>query len=267
MAKAFTKYFKEGHWTQGSDLIQASYHGNTRYDLSFEDQARFELTTCIGLLVNTVPAILWMLHHILSDPELLHDLRSELLANTAVESHGSEYECKEVRLSLTALKDSCPLLNSTLSEVLRYHSTSLSARIVTKDTFLDSQYLLKAGSLIQIPAAVLHKDPHEWGPEATHFHAARFSLPTYAPKKSTAAFRAFGGGSALCPGRRFATMEVLMFVSIFLLQFDAEPVDRTRAVPPQSHFVNLTHSVEPPPTEFRVKVTRRERITISPRWD
>ena len=260
-AKAFTKYFEEGHWTQGSDLVRASYHGNTKHNLSIEDQARFELSTCIGLLVNTVPIVFWMLYHIFSDPKLLQDLKSELLANIAVESDSSEYECKEVRLSITTLKSFCPLLNSTLREVLRYHSTSLSARMVTKDTILDSQYLLKAGSLVQIPAAVVHRNPRDWGSKATDFDAHRFSGPTHVPQRPTAAFRTFGGGSTLCPGRKFATIEILMFVSIFLLQFDAEPVDGTWALP-QSHYVNVTSSVEPPPKDIRVKVTRRERIRI-----
>lgn len=261
VAKAFTRYYEEGHWIQGSDLIQASYYGNTRYNLSFEDQARFELTTCIGLLVNTVPITLWMLHHILSDRELLQDLRSEILANTVVESGNGEYECKEVRLSTMALKNCCPLLNSTLSEILRYHSTSLSARIVTKDTILNGQYLLRAGSIIQIPAAVLHRDQFDWGSEARHFNAARFRLPAHGPERPTAAFRAFGGGSSLCPGRRFAKIEIMMFVSIFLLQFDAEPVAGAWAVP-KSRYVDMIHSVEPPPKELRVKLTRRERINI-----
>ena len=262
VAKAFTKYFEEGDWTQGSELIQAGCRANTRRSLSYEDQARFELTTCIGLLVNTVPIVLWMLFHILSDPKLLQDLRSELLANVTIQSSSGEHGCEEVRLSIMALKSSCPLLNSTLKEVLRYHSTSLSARFVTKDTILNGQYLLKAGSFIQIPAAVLHKDPHSWGSKATKFDAARFNPPTKEtqfPQRVAAASRAFGGGSTLCPGRRFATIEILIFVSMFLLRFDAEPADGPWS-PSKSRFVNMTNSVMPPPNELRVKITKREGV-------
>lgn len=260
MAKAFTRYFEEGHWTQGSDLIQASHHENSKRCLSFEDQARFEILTCIGLLVNTTPVILWMLLHIFSDPKLLQDLRSELLANATSELRNESSECREVGLSITALKNSCPLLKSALSEVLRYHSTSLSARYVMRDTVLNNQYLLRAGSLIQMPAAVLHRDPQDWGSKALKFDAARFLTPTgekQAPQRPAAAFRAFGGGANTCPGRRFATAEVLIFVSMFILQFDAQPVDGTWAVP-KSKYVNMTSSVMPPPKDFRVRITGRE---------
>lgn len=37
------------------------------------------------------------------------------------------------------------------------------------------------------------------------------------------AFRAFGGGSTLCPGRQFASTEILAFASIILLRFDITP--------------------------------------------
>lgn len=203
-----------------------------------------------------------MLFHVLSNPKLLRDLRSELFANVAFESSSGEYGCKEVRLSSTVLGSLCPLLNSTLKEVLRCHSTSLSARIVMKDTVLNRQYLLKAGSVIQIPAAVLHKDPHSWGAKAAKFDAARFHTPDEEMKLSqrpAAASRAFGGGSTLCPGRRLATTEILIFVSIFLLQYNAEPIDGPWSLP-TLNFANMTNSVMPPPQELRVKITKRRGV-------
>ena len=260
VAKAFTSYFVEGHWTQGSGLVQASRYANCLRSLSNEDQARFELTTCIGLLVNTVPAVLWMLFHILTDSELLRKLRAELSAAEPFESSGNERKCTESSLPITTLENSCPLLKSTLQEVLRCYSTSLSARFVTKDTILGGKYLLKAGSLLQIPAAVLHKDPRSWGPKATTFDAARFCPSAddiHSPPRLSAASRAFGGGSTLCPGRRFAMSEIMIFVSMFILQFDAKPTDGSWMVP-MPHSANMTNSVMPPPKGMRVKITRRD---------
>ena len=203
-----------------------------------------------------------MLFHVLSDANLLQDLRSELVANVAVESSSGEQGCKEVRLSMTALNNLCPLLNSTLKEVLRYHSTSLSARWVKKDTILNRRYLLKAGSIIQIPAAVLHKDPQNWGSKAMEFDASRFIRPTEEiglQQRPAAASRAFGGGSTLCPGRKLATTEILIFVAIFLLQYDAEPIGGPWSLP-KPHYVNMTSSVMPSPRELRTRITRREGI-------
>lgn len=262
VAKAFTKYFEDRHWTQGSDLIQASYHSNSARGVSLEDQARFELTTCIGLLVNSVPAVLWMLFHVLSDPKLLQDLRSELLAKITVESSCGEHGDTEVRLPIMALKSCCPLLNSTLKETLRIYSTSLSARFVTRDTILNGRYFLKAGSVIQIPAAVLHKDPQLWGSNATTFDPARFHPKTQTPSRPAAAFRAFGGGSTLCPGRQLATIEILTFISMFILQFDAVPVDGPSWSLHKPRYVNMTSSVMTPPKDLRVKVRKREEFRM-----
>lgn len=43
-------------------------------------------------------------------------------------------------------------------------------------------------------------------------------------KHDPVAFRAFGGGATLCPGRHFASTEILAFASIILLRFDIKPV-------------------------------------------
>ena len=260
VAKAFTSYFEEGHWTQGSGLVQAIRYANCMRNLSNEDQGRFELITCIGLLVNTVPAVLWMLFHIFTDPELLRNLRAELSAAKDFESSGDECKCTQSSLPITTLENSCPLLKSTLQEVLRCHSTSLSARFVTKDTILGGKYLLKAGSLLQTPAAVLHKDPRSWGPKASTFDAAHFcrsAEDTHLPMRLSAASRAFGGGSTLCPGRRFAMIEIMMFVSMFILRFNAEPTEGSWEMP-TPHFANMTNSVMPPAEQMRVKITRRD---------
>ena len=101
-----------------------------------------------------------------------------------------------------------------------------------------------------------------WGPKATEFDAASSYLPIeekQLPRRPAAAFRAFGGGSTLCLGRKLATSEILIFVSTFLLQFNAEPTDEPWFLPKPS-YVNLTNSVMPPPKELRVRITKREGI-------
>jgi cytochrome P450 len=37
-------------------------------------------------------------------------------------------------------------------------------------------------------------------------------------------FRVFGGGKTLCPGRHFATNEVLAVVAMFIVRLDMTPV-------------------------------------------
>jgi len=74
-----------------------------------------------------------------------------------------------------------------------------------------------------------------------------------------AAFRAFGGGKTLCPGRHFATHEILAFVAMVVLTLDIESVegkDKTIAVPEKDDGVMPVHILEPK-TDVRVKVRVR----------
>lgn len=256
LAQVFGRYFAEGHWAKGSQLIRESHRSNTARGVSFEDQGRFEITTCIGLLVNTVPSLLWTLWHILSEPKLLQDLRSEILALVEVRKSLGKGGLTLVRLPISQLQSSCPLLGSTVKETLRMYSTSLSARYTTEDTLLDGQYLLKAGSFVQIPAAVVHKDRQVWGPNASNFDPSRFQSGTGLgnPEIPRAAFRPFGGGSTLCPGRSLAMIEILAFLSMFILQFDAYPEDRSMEKP---DFVSMTSSVSSPLHDLHVRIRKR----------
>ncbi|KAK3945607.1 cytochrome P450 [Diplogelasinospora grovesii] len=74
-----------------------------------------------------------------------------------------------------------------------------------------------------------------------------------------AAFRAFGGGKTLCPGRHFATNEILAFVSMIVLAFDLEPADGSSStkVPAKEDGVLPVHILEPK-TEVKVKVKVRD---------
>ncbi|KAL8894389.1 MAG: hypothetical protein Q9192_004364 [Flavoplaca navasiana] len=256
MAEAFEKYFAEGHWDKGSQLIRESHRSNTARGLSYEDQGRFEITTCIGLLVNTVPTILWTLFHILSEPTLLQDLRSELIRLLQPNERRGEGGSVQVRPPIMELQTSCPLLASTVKETLRMYSTSLSARFTTEHTLLDGQYLLKAGSIIQIPAAVLHKDPHVWGSNASNFDPRRFQpgIEHGPPKIPRAAFRPFGGGSTLCPGRSLAMIEILAFLSMFILQYDTCLEGKAMEKP---GFVSMTSSVPSPLRHMYVRIRKR----------
>ncbi|KAL9131944.1 MAG: hypothetical protein Q9217_000224 [Psora testacea] len=220
--KALKIYFgKDGH-EQGSYLEKALRAATMKYRLSLEDTARFELSNVIAILVNTVPTCFWMMFHIFSDPLLLSDLRSELDSILVV--HPNEEKSPHRILDVNALKDQCPLLNSTWQETLRYRANGSSNREVMQDTVLDDRYLLKKGSVIQMPALVVHADTSVWGPSATQFDPRRFLAPVTKGKQDQrqhpGAFRAFGGGATLCPGRHFARTEILALVAMLVVRFD-----------------------------------------------
>lgn len=57
----------------------------------------------------------------------------------------------------------------------------------------------------------------------TEFYHKRFLKESGIRKHDHVAFRAFGGGATLCPGRHFASTEILAFASAILLRFDIKP--------------------------------------------
>jgi hypothetical protein len=76
------------------------------------------------------------------------------------------------------------------------------------------------GHTVLIPSTVQHSSPPAWGDNVNEFNYKRFLKPR---KHNPVAFRAFGGGATLCPGRHFASTEILAFASLILLRFDIKP--------------------------------------------
>ena len=259
LKRAFANYFHNGSSTHASELIRMSYKDNTKHGVSHEDQGAFELTTCIGLLVNTAPTLFWTLMYIFSDAHLLSALRNEL--NAILETQFTK-DFVEKKLDVRRLKNECPLLNSTFKEVLRLHASSLSSRFVTEDTTVKGDIFLKKGSVVHIPSAILHRNPDHWGPEVNSFNSLRFLKQENfgAPRqKQSLAFRPFGGGTTLCPGRHFATTEILSIVAMILLQFEVIPEEGKWSFPsPQEGSIATT--VLPPSGDVRVRFIRRPEL-------
>jgi cytochrome P450 len=214
------------------------------------DQSGFELTTCIGLLANTPPTLFWLLYYIYSDVELLSKIRNEL----SLAIRGEEIEPQRIM-------SACPYLQSAFKEVLRFHASSLSTRFVLEDVTLEEGLILRNGSVMHIPSSILHRDPLHWGNDAGIFDAARF-LPVngaaHPAEKSQAAFRPFGGGTTLCPGRHFASLEISSVAAMILWKFDIIPAKGYWNYPGETEST-LTTTVLPPLHEIRVRFLRRER--------
>lgn len=77
------------------------------------------------------------------------------------------------------------------------------------------------GNTVLIPSAVQHSSSPAWGDNVHEFNYKRFMKPK---KHNPIAFRAWVGGARLCPGRHFASNEILAFASVILLRFDIKPV-------------------------------------------
>jgi cytochrome P450 len=255
---AFIAYFNAGGHEQGSALIRARFKHSTEFHACIEDIARFEVGNAVAIMSNTTPSAFWALWHILSDATALEDCRSELRRLCKVQED-------TVTLDITEVKLSCPMLLSTLQEVLRVHSSGISIRIVQEDHLLDGKYFLKKGATLMIPGPVQHTADTIYGESVNEFDHKRF-VRTSGKRLNPMGFRGFGGGSTLCPGRHFASTEIIAFVALMVLRFDVRPKSGVW-VRPTTHKSGMHAVVPTPDADVEVEVTHREDDLAGKRWN
>ena len=266
VVEAFENYFLAEGQKQASALLQKRLETSLRNGVSIKDIARYEVGGSLAILVNTAPAAFWMLLLVYAEPGLLKEIREEI---GQVITEDSDDLGKTKIIDITRLKSTCPLLTSTFQEVLRYRSMGTSVRQVMEDTVLDGKWLLKKDSMVQMPSRVIHSDSSLWGSDVDEFNPRRF-MRDEAPKTATGkpppavAFRAFGGGSTLCPGRHFATNEVLAVVTMFVMRYDMSPVTGKWTLP-TTEKTNVASVVMEPDTDIDVIISRRKGFE-NDRW-
>ena len=257
-------YLRDEGYKRGSVLAKNRYEVAAKNKIALEDIAKFEVGGAIAILVNTAPAAFWTLFFIYSTPGLLDDIRSEL-ASIMIKNddgHGLLHS-----VDIKSVKQHCTLLTSTFQETLRYCSIGTSIREVMEDTVLDGQWILKKGAMVQMPSRIIHKDSTLWGTDVDDFNPRRFTKTPEAQKSGSgakkrpnpAAFRAFGGGTTLCPGRHFAMNEVLAVAATFVLRYDMSPVAGTWTMPSTNNSGMAGFLMEPD-TDVEVLVSLRKGV-------
>lgn len=255
---AFQRYFEqyEPKQARSAALTKARHFTNTHYGLTAWNQGRLEVGVLLGILANTVPAFFYMFVHVLADPDLLRDIRKEI-ETTSVQYNAVE---RTHYLKILTMREKCTLLYSTFQEMLRVHALGSSVRYVREDILLQGQYLLKKGMVVQMPMAVMHSDSSAWGVDVNDFQPRRFlKLPNAATefKTNATAYRPFGGGSSLCPGRHFVTLEAMALTALFVLRIDVAPVARDWHIPAQKQ-ESMATNVFPPEEDIQVKIQERQ---------
>ncbi|KUI57390.1 Cytochrome P450 71A12 [Cytospora mali] len=71
-----------------------------------------------------------------------------------------------------------------------------------------------------IEAKFASKDASLWGFNVAEFNPYRFLPEEKQNRLRDVCFRAFGGGKTLCPGRHFATNEILAVVAVFVSRLE-----------------------------------------------
>jgi cytochrome P450 len=225
---AMVQYMQNGGHESASGLVRLRYeHHHGQFGLGLEDIARGELGNTFAVLSNTTPCALWVLYHIFSDENVLADVRREVSA-LVYEQHDKDEGIVHT-VDLAAIRTSCPILMSTFQETMRFRAVNPGPRVLLEDVHLGGQYMLKKGSMLMIPATVQHSDVTAWGDDVGEFDHMRFArkLGTGRKRPNRVAFRAFGGGHILCPGRHFSSTEIMAFAALLVLQFDVVPVQGT----------------------------------------
>ena len=258
LASAFQEYFM--HYDPGDSLssamIKARYSANVKHGVSFHDQGRLEVGTLLGILANTIPSTFYMMCRIYSDDVLLHEIRRELEMTCVTKTLDQSIWT----LNVLAMREKSQLLHSTFQELLRVHAMGAGSRYVREDVLLHDQYLLKKGMVVQMPMAIMHSDPRIWGANVDDFQPKRFLKQAEVMKDSksqSVAYRPFGGGSSLCPGRHFVTLEVMALTALMVLRFDVMPLKGSWHIPAQKQ-ESLATNVFPPEKDIRAKIKIRE---------
>lgn len=250
---ACEKYFAENSHQQGSLLVQCRYKHNTDHGLRGRDIAATEVGQMVASLTNTVASAFWMVYHIFSDPVVLNECRAEIEQLVQVDDNDIH------TVDLAKVKSLCHILLSTWQETLRYVHIGVSARVVMKDIMFDNKYLLKKGATVMTVTPVQHTDASVWGPTVGTFDHRRFLQGSGEKRINRAAFRSFGGGSVLCPGRHFVSTEVLSFAALLLLRFDLKPVTKNgKWMEPRKNFP-MTSSMPTPKDEVPVEIVPRDK--------
>lgn len=250
LVESFAKYFANGSYKQGSSYIQEFTQHCINQQIPESDIPRFLLGTLFNNVANTIPTAFWVIYRIFSDPVVLETCRSEV-SKAVIDGEGS------TSIDLTLVLNSCPVLLSTYYEVFRFYGMANSVRVVSEDHVLGGQYLLKKGGLVMMSARAQHSNPAEWGDNVGEFDFQRFAkMQDAARRNNPAAFRGFGGGNTLCPGRHFASSEILLLAAMLLLRFEIAPKNG-HWVHPSTANSSQAEAVEQPDKDIEIRIVPR----------
>ncbi|KAI1272017.1 cytochrome P450 [Xylaria sp. FL0933] len=261
VSDAFQNYYQHGYHEYASQLIKDFYATQLSHGYSLSDRSRFEVGNALGMLENIYPSVFWLIFYVFSSPKALRRIRKEvslIITTTTGEADGKQIHHHV--LDLAKVNSHCPFLVSTFKETMRVHSSGVSIRQVCQDTILLNTYRLKKGATILMPTISIHTDPTIWGADALSFNYERFlsdkTATSQKEKASSAAFRTFGGGTTLCPGRHFATTQIMAWISMLVMRFDVEPASG-RWEKPGDGRSNLANVIVKPDRDVEVRFIPR----------
>jgi cytochrome P450 len=218
---SFQRYFQDIP-NDASHLIRERQRLMLEAGISELDAAKMQSTLSDAAYPNTIPTLFWTVYEIYSRPELLQAIRQELSTNAVDKSAG------QFKLDVAALKTNCHILLSAYQETQRMRHYQVAFRAITQDTLLDGRHLLRKGNYLQMPAKPTHQDPNIWGQDAGTFNPYRFvPLGSESNKNKhkimPSNFLPWGAAPHMCPGRQFASTEIIIIAALLILRTDLTP--------------------------------------------
>lgn len=211
-------------------------------------------STLSNAYFNTIPTLYWTIYEIYSRPQLLAEIREEISTKAVRKADDGD----GFVLDVTALQNECYILLSAYQETQRVKHGQVSFRMVTEDTLLDGQYLLKKGTFMHLPGKPIHMNATIWGPDVQQFDPYRF-VPTGAGKYKTkilpSNFQPWGAPPWLCPARQFASTEILIVMALLAMRVHLTPANGW--VPPKEKTVEIS-TLPHPKKDMTLKVTPRQ---------
>jgi cytochrome P450 len=190
------------------------------------------------------PAVLisWLLLELNANPEWLERLRNEQQEVIGNES-----------LNLSHLKQFTNL-GYALKEVERlYPPVQNISRGVVKDIEYDG-YRIPAGWMVDISPMLTHRLPEIYS-SPDNFDPDRFAPPREEDKQHPFALVGFGGGSHVCLGYQFAQMEMKIFMSLLLRNYDWQ------VTPAKSALAKLSEGIAPVYEPSKIQDHLKVKIT------
>jgi cytochrome P450 len=266
LAKALEDYYNRGGHEDSSELTLGRFKIPWDAGITVRDIALLESTMAFALLSNTVPASFWVLYDMFSRPDLLQQIRDEVQENALHISENGTHV-----IDLADLREGCPLLISAFQEILRTRASSSPTRYVTKELMVGDRYLLKEGHVVVMPAISIGRNPDVWGSTNGDFDPTRFMRPsdnqteTKKDPRRVGGFMSFGVSPTICPGRHFASGEILGLIAMTVMRFDVFPVGGVWK-DPKTNPMAITSIMGPIKGGFDVNVRPREEFEGTS-WD
>jgi cytochrome P450 len=246
-----------------SAIVRNRREAALKWGILDSEVQRWDYVMFFAPTTNSGPTAYWLLSYILADPALLKEIREEV-SKVAIIS--TVKDVKKVSFDITSIQKECPLLVAAWDESFCLSAATLFVRMVMEDTILADKYLLEKGAVIQMPSAPSSQSEAIWGPNPDNFNAKRMlkstynALPREDRKTRTQAYFPLGGGKYICPGKQFASTELIGFVGSMLYAFDVKMSNGERLKTPRPGKRQIGRNVDLPISDIEVIIKRREEF-------